>query len=100
LGRRGCARSGKAGENGHPFANRRSYRDPQLENLVGHKVKDGESFVDIVDNSAVVDVAIDAGDVGLLRSREKASLKLDGFPERTFPRAGGGGQSARHSAEF
>jgi len=58
---------------------------PQLENLVGHKVKDGESFVDIVDNSqALVDVAVDAGDVALLRAGEKTSLKLDGFPERTF----------------
>lgn len=58
---------------------------PQLENLVGHKVKDGESFVDIVDNSqALVDVAVDEGDVGLLRVGENASLKLDGFPERTF----------------
>lgn len=58
---------------------------PQLENLVGHKVKDGESFVDIVDNSqAVVDVAVDAGDVALLRVGERTSLKLDGFPERTF----------------
>ncbi len=58
---------------------------PQLENLVGHKVKDGESFVDIVDNSqALVDVAVDAGDVALLRVGEKTSLKLDGFPERTF----------------
>jgi len=58
---------------------------PQLENLVGHKVKDGESFVDILDNSqAVVDVAVDAGDVALLRVGERTSLKLDGFPERTF----------------
>jgi RND family efflux transporter MFP subunit len=58
---------------------------PQLENLVGHKVKEGESFADIVDNSqALVDVAIDEGDVGLLRSGENASLKLDGFPEKTF----------------
>ena len=58
---------------------------PQLENLVGHKVKDGESFVDVVDNSqALVDVAVDEGDVGLLRVGEMTSLKLDGFPERTF----------------
>jgi RND family efflux transporter MFP subunit len=58
---------------------------PQTENLVGHKVKQGESFIEIVDNSqALVDVAIDEGDVGLLHSGEKASLKLDGFPERTF----------------
>lgn len=58
---------------------------PQIENLAGHKLKAGESFVEIVDNSqALVDVSIDEGDVGLLRSGEETSLKLDGFPERTF----------------
>jgi len=58
---------------------------PQIENLVGHKLKEGESFADIVDNSeALVDVAIDETDVALLRSGEKTSLKLDGFPARTF----------------
>ena len=58
---------------------------PQIENLVGHKLKEGESFVEIVDNSeARVDVAIDETDVALLRSGEKTSLKLDGFPARTF----------------
>jgi RND family efflux transporter MFP subunit len=63
---------------------------PQMENLVGHKVKMGESFVDILDNSqALVDVAVDAGDIGLLRTGESARLKLDGFPEQTF-----GGQVA------
>jgi|SRR5579864_3072141 len=58
---------------------------PQVENLIGHKVKVGESFVDILDNSqALVDVAVDEGDVGLLRNGENARLKLDGFPARTF----------------
>jgi RND family efflux transporter MFP subunit len=58
---------------------------PQIENLVGHKLKAGESFVEIVDNSeALVDVAIDGSDAGLLRSGEKASLKFESFPERTF----------------
>lgn len=58
---------------------------PQTENLVGHKVKEGESFIEIVDNSqALVDVAVDETDVGLLRAGEKAKVKLDGFPERTF----------------
>ena len=58
---------------------------PQVENLVGHKLKEGESFVEIVDNSeALVDLAIDETDVALLRSGEKTSLKLDGFPARTF----------------
>ena len=58
---------------------------PQLENMVGRKLKVGESFVDIVDNSqALVDVSVTENDVSLLRSGESASLKLDGFPERTF----------------
>ena len=58
---------------------------PQIENLAGHKLKAGESFVDVVDNSqALVDVAIDGSDAGLLRSGEKARLKFESFPERTF----------------
>ncbi len=58
---------------------------PQLENMVGRKLKVGDSFVDVVDNSqAMVDVAVTENDVSLLRSGEKASLKLDGFPELTF----------------
>src|SRR5262249_30066400 len=58
---------------------------PQIENLVGHKLKAGDSFVDVVDNSqAIVDVAIDGADAGLLHSGSKASLKLESFPERTF----------------
>ena len=58
---------------------------PQIENFTGHKLKDGESFADIVDNSeALIDVSIDGDDIGLLRTGESARLKLDGFPERTF----------------
>lgn len=58
---------------------------PEVEDLVGHKLKDGESFVDIVDNSEeLVDVAIGEADVALLKPGQKANLKLDGFPERTF----------------
>lgn len=58
---------------------------PQLENMVGRKLKVGESFVDIVDNSqALVDVSIAEPDVSLLRTGEAASLKLDGFPDQTF----------------
>jgi multidrug resistance efflux pump len=57
----------------------------QVENLVGHKLKAGESFVDIIDNSqTLVDVAIDASDAGLLRRGESARLKFESFPERTF----------------
>ncbi|HXM67993.1 MAG TPA: efflux RND transporter periplasmic adaptor subunit [Candidatus Acidoferrum sp.] len=58
---------------------------PHLENLVGHKLKLGETFADIIDNSqAVVDVTIDQADVGLLGAGEKARVKLDSFPARTF----------------
>ncbi len=58
---------------------------PQVETLVGHKLKEGDSFVDIVDNSEeLVDVAIGESDVALLKPGQKANLKLDGFPERTF----------------
>src|SRR5262249_16484433 len=58
---------------------------PQIENLVGHKLKEGESFAEIVDNSqALIDVAIDAADAGLLRAGEKSNLKFESFPERTF----------------
>jgi RND family efflux transporter MFP subunit len=59
--------------------------NPQLENMVGRKVKVGESFVDIIDNSqTLVDVSVAENDVALLRSRQNASLKLDGFPQYTF----------------
>ena len=58
---------------------------PQLENMVGRKLKVGESFVDIVDTSqALVNVSVTENDVAMLRSGEMASLKMDGFPERTF----------------
>jgi RND family efflux transporter MFP subunit len=58
---------------------------PHLENLVGHKLKLGETFADIIDNShAVVDVTIDQADVGLLAAGQKARVKLDSFPARTF----------------
>lgn len=58
---------------------------PQTENLVGRKVKEGDSLLDVVDNSqALVDVGIAENDVELLRSGQKTSLKLEGFPEKTF----------------
>jgi RND family efflux transporter MFP subunit len=58
---------------------------PQVENLVGHKLKDGDSFVDVVDNSEeLVDIAVNETDVTLLKPGQKTNLKLDGFPARTF----------------
>ena len=59
---------------------------PRIEDFTGHKLRDGESFADIVDTSqAVVDVAVDGDDVSLLQSGQRARLKLDGYPARTFP---------------
>jgi multidrug efflux pump subunit AcrA (membrane-fusion protein) len=58
---------------------------PHLENLVGRKLKIGETFADIVDNSqALVDLTIDQTDIGLVAAGQKARVKLDGFPARTF----------------
>jgi RND family efflux transporter MFP subunit len=58
---------------------------PHIENLVGRKFKFGEPFADVVDNSqAVVDVAVDQADLGLVAAGENARIKLDGFPARTF----------------
>jgi RND family efflux transporter MFP subunit len=56
-----------------------------IENLVGHKLKIGETFADVVDDSqALVDLAVDQTDVGLVAAGQKSRVKLDGFPSRTF----------------
>jgi len=56
-----------------------------VEDLAGRKLLPGDTFAEVVDTSrAVVDVAIDEDDVLLLHPGEKASIKLDGFPTRTF----------------
>ena len=58
---------------------------PHMENLVGRKLKIGDTFADIVDNSqALVDLTIDQSDIGLVAAGQKARVKLDGFPAHTF----------------
>jgi multidrug efflux pump subunit AcrA (membrane-fusion protein) len=58
---------------------------PHLENMVGRKLKVGETLADVVDNSqALVDVTIDQTDIGLVVPGQKGRVKLDGFPARTF----------------
>jgi GAF domain-containing protein len=58
---------------------------PHVEDFVGRKLLPGDTFAEVVDTSrAIVDVAIDADDVLLLHPGEKASVKLEGFPTRTF----------------
>jgi RND family efflux transporter MFP subunit len=58
---------------------------PHIESLVGRKLKFGDTFAEIVDNSqALVDVTIDERDVSLVHSGQGTRIKLDGFPARTF----------------
>jgi RND family efflux transporter MFP subunit len=58
---------------------------PHIEDAVGRNLKPGDTFAEVVDTSrASVDVVIDEHDVSLLRAGEKASIKLEGFPTRTF----------------
>jgi RND family efflux transporter MFP subunit len=56
-----------------------------VEDSVGRDLKPGDTLLEIVDTSrASVDVAVDENDVILLRPGQKASVKLEGFPTRTF----------------
>ena len=58
---------------------------PHVEDFAGRKLGRGDSFAEVVDTSqAIVDVAADDEDVGLLRVGEQASVKLNSYPERTF----------------
>jgi RND family efflux transporter MFP subunit len=58
---------------------------PHIEDSVGHDLKPGDTFAEVVDTSrASVDVAIEENDVSLLRAGEQASVKLEGFPTHTF----------------
>jgi len=58
---------------------------PHVENFTGRKLQLGDSFAEIVDMSqATVDLAIDDGDAGLLKEGQKAVVKLNSYPTRTF----------------
>ena len=58
---------------------------PHVEDFTGRKLGRGDSFAEVVDTSqAIVDVAADDEDAGLLRIGEPASVKLNSYPERTF----------------
>ena len=58
---------------------------PHVENMVGKRLQYGDSFAEIVDTSqAIVDVAVDDNDSGLLRTGSHASIKLNSFPTRIF----------------
>jgi RND family efflux transporter MFP subunit len=58
---------------------------PHVENFSGRKLQQGDSFAEVVDTSrAIVDVAIDDVDAGLLKEGQKAVVKLNSYPTRTF----------------
>jgi len=58
---------------------------PHLENLVGRHLALGDTFAEVQDTSqATVDVAIDETDAPLLKAGQRAAIKLEGFPTRTF----------------
>jgi RND family efflux transporter MFP subunit len=58
---------------------------PHVENFAGRKLLAGDSFAEVMDTSnALVDVAIDDMDAGRLKEGQKASIKLNSYPMRTF----------------
>jgi len=58
---------------------------PHVENMVGRRLQHGDTFAEVVDTSrAIVDVAIDDTDAALVHAGTHASVKLNGFPTRTF----------------
>jgi RND family efflux transporter MFP subunit len=58
---------------------------PHVEDFVGRKLQQGDSFAEIVDASqATVDVVVEDVDVGLLKVGQKAVVKLNSYPARTF----------------
>ncbi len=58
---------------------------PHVDSFAGRKLAPGDSFAEVVDTSrAVVDVAIEDEDAGLLKDGQNASVKLNSYPARTF----------------
>jgi GAF domain-containing protein len=58
---------------------------PHVENFVGRRLQHGESFAEVMDTSqAVVDVAVDDVDAGLVRPGLNAVMKLNSFATKTF----------------
>jgi len=58
---------------------------PQVQNFVGRKLEQGDSFAEVVNTSeAIVDVAVDDTDAGLLKAGQSAVVKLNSYPTKTF----------------
>jgi RND family efflux transporter MFP subunit len=58
---------------------------PHIENAAGRRLQHGDTFAEIMDNSqAIVDVAVDDVDAGLVRPGLNAVMKLNSYATRTF----------------
>lgn len=58
---------------------------PHVENLVGRRLQYGDTFAEVMDTSeALVDVAVDDTDAGMLRAGMPAVIKLNSYAMRTF----------------
>ena len=58
---------------------------PHPENFIGRKLSAGDRFAEVADISqAVIDVAVDESDVPLVRDGDKAVVKLESYPQKTF----------------
>jgi len=58
---------------------------PQIENSAGRRLMPGDTLAELVQTAQVsVDVNIPESDAALLQSGERASIKLESFPVRTF----------------
>jgi RND family efflux transporter MFP subunit len=56
-----------------------------VDNLVGKRLQYGDTFAEVMDTSrAVVDVAVDDADAGLLHAGQPAVIKLNSYATRTF----------------
>ena len=58
---------------------------PHVENFAGRKLQQGDTFAEVVNTlQAVIDVGIDDTDAGLMKPGQKAVVKLNSYPTRTF----------------
>jgi RND family efflux transporter MFP subunit len=58
---------------------------PNLENAAGEHLDAGAPFAQVLDiNSAVVRIAVPERDAALLASGQRAAIKLDSYPQRTW----------------
>ncbi len=58
---------------------------PHVEEFAGRKLQQGDAFAEVVDTSeATIDVGVDDAEAGLLKAGQKAVIKLNSYPTRTF----------------